>query len=67
YISENPQAGMTRDVLATAGKELAVQNLNEVRNIFHGYIQAAFNGEMSPETAMATAQQEADAALEDFR
>jgi sn-glycerol 3-phosphate transport system substrate-binding protein len=67
YISENPQAGQTRDVLATAGKELAVQNLGEVRNIFHNYLQAAYNGEMSPAEAMATAQEEADAALEDFR
>lgn len=67
YISENPQAGQTRDVLATAGKELAVQNLGEVRNIFHNYLQAAFNGEMEPAEAMEMAQQEADAALEDFR
>lgn len=67
YIADNPQAGQTRDVLATAGKELALQNLGEVRNIFHNYLQAAFNGEMSPEAAMEEAQQEADAALEDFR
>ncbi|MFP4431884.1 MAG: ABC transporter substrate-binding protein [Spirochaetaceae bacterium] len=67
YISENPQAGMTRDVLATAEKELAVQNLGEVRNIFHNYIQAAFNGEMSAAVAMEAAQRDADAALADFR
>ncbi|MFW6212950.1 MAG: ABC transporter substrate-binding protein [Spirochaetota bacterium] len=67
YISENPQAGQTRDVLATAGKELAVQNLGEVRNIFHNYLQAAINGEMSADEAMEMAQEEADAALEDFR
>ncbi len=67
YISENPQAGMTRDVLATAGKELAVQNLGEVRNIFHNYLQAAFNGEMSAAAAMEAAQEDADAALADFR
>ncbi len=67
YISENPQAGQTRDALATAGKELAVQNLGEVRNIFHSYLQAAFNGELDAAQAMASAQTEADAALEDFR
>lgn len=67
YISENPQAGQTRDVLATAGKELAVQNLGEVRNIFHSYLQAAINGDMSAAEAMAEAQAEADDALADFR
>lgn len=67
YISENPQAGATRAILANAGKELAVQNLGEVRNIFHSYIQAAFNGEQAPAAAMAAAQSEADAALEAFR
>ncbi len=67
WIAEHPQAGQTRDVLASAGKELAVQNLGEVRTIFHNYLQAAFNGEMDPQAAMEAAQQEADAALEDFR
>ncbi len=67
YIAENPQAGQTRAVLETAGKELALQNLGEVRTIFHNYIQAAFNGEQSAASAMAAAQDEADAALADFR
>ncbi len=67
YISENPQAGQTRDVLATAGKELAVQNLGEVRNIFHNHLQAAINGDMEPAEAMAEAQRAADEALADFR
>jgi len=67
YIGENPQAGQTRAALATAGKELAVQNLGEVRNIFHNYLQAAYNGEMTPAEAMEMAQEAADAALEDFR
>ena len=67
FIAENPQAGMTREILEFAGKELALQNLGEVRSIFHNYIQAAFNGEMSAADAMAQAQKEADAALADFR
>ncbi|MEX2443221.1 MAG: ABC transporter substrate-binding protein [Alkalispirochaeta sp.] len=67
YISENPQAGQTRDVLATAGKELAVQNLGEVRNIFHSHLQSAINGDMAPSEAMAEAQRAADEALADFR
>ncbi|HKK48906.1 MAG TPA: ABC transporter substrate-binding protein [Alkalispirochaeta sp.] len=67
YISQNPQAGQTRDVLATAGKELSVQNLGEVRNIFHNHLQAAINGDMEPAAAMAEAQRAADEALADFR
>lgn len=67
YLDEVPQAASTRDALEYAGKELAVQNLGEVRGIFHQYLQAAFNGEMSAQAAMEQAQQEADAALEPFR
>jgi sn-glycerol 3-phosphate transport system substrate-binding protein len=67
YISENPQAGKMRDILATAGKELAVQNLGEVRTIFHNHLQAAINGDDEPTEAMAEAQRAADEALADFR
>ncbi len=67
YVQEVPQALATRDILQYAGRELSVQNLGEVRNIFHNYLQQAYNGEMTPEEAMAAAQQEADAALADFR
>lgn len=67
YVEDNPQALQTREALENGGKELAVQNLGEVRAIFHNYLQAAFNGEMDPASAMEQAQQEADAALEDFR
>lgn len=66
YVAEVPQALETRDALEYAGAELATQNLGQVRNIFHDYIQRAFNGEMSAEDAMAEAQAEAEAALEDF-
>ena len=67
YIEEVPQAAMTRDALQYADIELSVQNLGEVRNIFHDYLQRAYNGEMSPADAMAAAQAEADEALELFR
>jgi sn-glycerol 3-phosphate transport system substrate-binding protein len=67
YISENPQAGESLEILASAGKELSLQNLGQVRSIFHNYLQAAYNGEMTPEAAMQAAQKEADAALADFR
>ncbi len=67
YVKDVPQALATRDALQYAGRELSVQNLGEVRNIFHNYLQKAYNGEMTPEEAMAAAQKEADAALADFR
>ena len=67
YIADNPQVDDVRNVLAQAGKEFALQNLGEVRNIFHKYLQSAFNGEMSPAEAMKSAQTEADKALADFR
>ncbi len=67
YLAEVPQAGIIRDALQYAGAELSVQDLGEVRNIFHKYLQAAYNGEMSPAEAMAAAQQEADEALKPFK
>jgi len=66
YLQEVPQAQAALDALQYAGAELSSQNLAEVRNIFHNYLQQAFNGEMSAVEAMAAAQQEADAALEPF-
>lgn len=66
YVAEVPQALDTRDALQYAGAELAVQNLGQVRGIFHDYIQRAINGEMSPADAMAAAQAEAEAALADY-
>ncbi len=67
YVSANPQAGEAKTILASAGKELSLQNLGQVRSIFHNYLQSAYNGEMTPEAAMQAAQKEADAALADFR
>lgn len=67
YIAEVPQAGEARDVLQYAGAEFTVQNLGEVRNIFHDYLQQAYNGELSAAEAMASAQTESDAALDAFR
>ena len=67
YTAKVPQALATRDVLQYAGAEFSVQNLGEVRNIFHDYLQKAYNGEMTPEEAMAAAQKDAEAALADFK
>ena len=66
YVAEVPQALDTRDALQYAGAELAIQNLGQVRGIFHDYLQRAINGEMTAADAMAAAQVEADAALVDF-
>lgn len=67
YLAQTPQAAATRDALQYAGKELSVQNLGEVRNIFHDFLQKAYNGEMSPADAMAAAQKAADEALAPFK
>ena len=66
YVAEVPQALQARDALAYAAGELAIQDLGEVRGIFHSYIQKAFNGEMSAADAMNAAQAEAEAALVPF-
>lgn len=66
YVEEVPQALATRDALEFAGAELSIQNLGQVRNIFHDYLQRAYNGEMEAADAMAAAQAEADAAMADF-
>ncbi len=67
YLQKVPQAAKIRESLQYAGKEFAVQNLGEVRNIFHKYLQAAYNGEMTPEEAMKKAQEEAEKALAPFK
>jgi len=67
YIEKVPQAGQLKDMLQYAGAELSCMNLGKVRNIFHKYLQAAYNGQMPPGEAMKQAQQEADKALEMFK
>ncbi len=67
YIAVVPQAADARDALAFAGAEFSIQNLGEVRGIFHDYLQRAYNGEMTAADAMAAAQVDADAALEPFK
>ncbi len=67
YIATTPQAGDARDALEFAGAEFSVQDLGEVRNIFHDYLQRAYNGEATAADAMASAQVDADAALEPFK
>ncbi len=66
YTAKVPQALQARDALQYAQAELAIQDLGEVRTIFHNYIQKAFNGEMSAQDAMDAAQTESEAALVPF-
>ena len=66
HIKEVPQAAKVRDLLQYAGPEFSCHNLAEVRNIFHKYLQSAYNGEMTPKAAMDQAQKEAEAALKDY-
>lgn len=54
------------NALQYAGAELSVQDLGEVRNIFHDYLQKAYNGEMSAADAMDAAQAEAETAMQPF-
>ncbi|MEA3308211.1 MAG: ABC transporter substrate-binding protein [Chloroflexota bacterium] len=67
YMADNPQVAQARAALDVAGAEFSVQNLGEVRGIFHNYLQQAYNGELSAAEAMAAAQAEADAAMEAFK
>ncbi len=67
YIAKVPQAAETRDVLKYAGKEMSLQDLGKVRDIYQNYLQEALNGKMTPEAAMKKAQDEADAALKEFK
>ncbi len=67
YIAKVPQAAETRNALQYAGKELSVQDLAKVRDIFQNYLQQAFNGKLSADVAMQKAQTEADAALKEFK
>ncbi len=66
YLEKTPQMMDAYNALQYAGAELSTQNLGEVRNIFHDYLQKAYNGEMPADEAMNTAQTEAEAALKPF-
>lgn len=67
YAAENPQAADTVASLDFAGREFSVQALNDVRNVFHGYVLQVLNGEMGAAEAMVAAQTEADAILAVFK
>ena len=67
WLASVPQAADAVAALASAGPELATQDLNGVKTIFNKYLQSAFNGAMSPKDAMDAAQREADKALDDYR
>jgi len=66
WLEKVPQAADAVKALASAGPELATQNLGGVKTIFNKYLQAAFNG-ASPQDSMDAAQKEAVKALADFK
>jgi sn-glycerol 3-phosphate transport system substrate-binding protein len=67
YASANPQIADASAATASAVREFSVQSQNDVRNILHTHIQAALNGEESPQEALDAAQQESDEILSIFR
>ena len=67
WLEKVPQAADAVKALASAGPELATQNLGGVKTIFNKYLQSAFNGSQSPREAMDAAQKEAEKSLADFK
>lgn len=67
FLADHPQVAQASDALEYARAEFSIQGMGEVRTIFHDYLQKAYNGEMTAADAMATAQAEAEAALEPFK
>ena len=67
HLKEVPQAAKVKELLKYAGPEFSCHDLAQVRSIFHKYLQAAYNGQMSPKEAMDKAQKEAQAILKDFQ
>ncbi len=66
YLEKTPQMMDAFNALQYAGAELSLQDLGEVRNIFHDYLQKAYNDEMSAQDAMDAAQKDAEAAMKPF-
>lgn len=66
YLEKTPQMMDAFKALQHAGAEFSIQDLGEVRNIFHDYLQKAYNDEMSAQDAMDAAQKDAEAALKPF-
>ena len=66
HVAEVPQALDAMNALKYAGAEFSIQDLGEVRNIFHNYLQQAYNGELSAADAMNAAQKEAEEAMAPF-
>ncbi len=66
HVEQVPQSLAALEALQYGEAELAMQNLGEVRNIFHDYLQRAYNGEMSAQEAMDAAQADTEEALKPF-
>ncbi|MCB9436550.1 MAG: ABC transporter substrate-binding protein [Anaerolineales bacterium] len=67
YVAENPQAAQAAATIDVAVREFSVQDLGEVRNIFHAEILNVLNGAATPAEAMEAAQTGADEILSIYR
>jgi sn-glycerol 3-phosphate transport system substrate-binding protein len=66
YMADHPDAKVALDQLAYARGWFATYNTVAVRKALEDGVQAVLSGKMTPEQAMATAQQQADALLKPY-
>ncbi len=66
YLEKTPQMMDAFNALQYAGAEFSIADFAQVRNIFHDYLQKAYNGEMPAQEAMDAAQKDAETALQPF-
>lgn len=67
YLAKTPQAAVAPKGLQYAGAELATHNNAQVQKALGDAVQAALTGKATPEAALKTAQQQADAILAPFK
>lgn len=67
YIKDFPPALVARDQLQYATAELSTYQNQRITTIFNDGLEAAIIGKMTPQEAMADAQQKADRILKDYR
>lgn len=67
YIEDFPQAGVAREQLEYAERELATYHAQEIGQLGSTAVQEAVSGERTPEEALKHAQEQADEILEEYR
>ncbi|MFW6306508.1 MAG: ABC transporter substrate-binding protein [Bacillota bacterium] len=66
YLNKFPQAATARDQLEYASASISTHNNGEIQKILADKIQAALNGNLTPEEALKKAQKEAEKSLDIF-